>query len=122
MQLLPKSIKQKLPALYAQESQKDPTVQIKYFDPTGSWTWYVLEGSPVDANGYHDTDKEKVDFLFFGYVIGTEPELGYFSLKQLETAKQGTEDFKSLPIERDLSFTPCKLSEIKRGLRKQGFW
>src|SRR5512147_1731293 len=70
MQLLTQEIKQKLPALYSQENENDPLVVCKFFDPTGSWTWYAYEGSPVDENGYFDTDKPKVDFLFFGLVVG----------------------------------------------------
>lgn len=60
MQLLSNEILRKLPALYSQENQKDPLVVVKFFDPTGSWTWYAWEGSPVDEHGYYDTDKEKV--------------------------------------------------------------
>jgi hypothetical protein len=68
------NVPKELPALYSQENEKDPMVYAKYFDPTGSWTWYATEGSPVDENGYCGIDKEKVDFLFFGYVIGEEAE------------------------------------------------
>ena len=114
MQLLTQEIKQKLPALYSQENVEDPLVICKFFDPTGSWTWYAAEGSPVDENGYFDTDKPKVDFLFFGLVVGGESELGYFSLKELTEAKQGLRGIQALPIERDLCFTPCRLSEIKK--------
>lgn len=103
MELLPKEIKDKLPALYAQENEKDPVVYVKYFDPTGSWTWYATEGEETE-NG---------DFLFFGFVVGFEPELGYFTLSQLKTAKQGLRGLQALPIERDLYFTPCRLSEVK---------
>jgi len=104
MELLPLDIKEKLPALYAQEQVKDPMVFVKYFDPTGSWTWYATEGEETDNN----------DFLFFGLVIGFEAELGYFTLNQLEIAKQGLTGLQALPIERDLYFTPCRLSEVKR--------
>jgi hypothetical protein len=114
MKLLTKEIIQKLPKLYSQENEKDPMVICRFFDPTGSWTWYAIEGSPVDENGYGDTDKPKVDFLFFGYVVGHEPELGYFSLHELETCKQGLTGLKALPIERDLAFTPKRLSEVKK--------
>ena len=104
MQLLTDEIKNKLPALYAQENEKDPMVYIKFFDPTGSWTWYAMEGEETE-NG---------DFLFFGYAIGFEAELGYFLLSQLETAKEGLTGIRALSIERDLYFTPCKLSEVKK--------
>ena len=75
MKLLTKAIMQKLPPLYSQENEKDPMVICKFFDPVGSWTWYAYEGSPVDEDGYFDTDKEKVDFLFFGLVIGFVAEI-----------------------------------------------
>jgi hypothetical protein len=46
-----------LPALYATENtQGDPLVRIKLFDPTGSWTWYLLEW-----DGQHEA---------FGLVVG----------------------------------------------------
>jgi hypothetical protein len=114
MKLLTKEIKRRLPALYSQENEKDPMVICKFFDPSGSWTWYAIEGSPVDENGYYDTDKEKVDFLFFGLVIGFEPELGYFSLKELVSAKQGRMGLLALPIELDICFKPCRLSQVKK--------
>ncbi len=119
MKLLTEEIRQKLPPLYSQENETDPMVYCKFFDPVGSWYWYATEGSPVDENGYFDTDKEKVDFLFFGFVVGVVPELGYFSLNQLQNAKQGRTGLWALPIERDRFFTPCRLSEIekKHGIR-----
>jgi hypothetical protein len=56
-----KHLKKQIPALYSQENAKDPPVVCKFFDPVGSWTWYAIEGSPVDEDGYFDTDKAKVD-------------------------------------------------------------
>jgi Protein of unknown function (DUF2958) len=55
-----------------------------------------------------------VDFLFFGYVIGQEAELGYFSLSELEQIRGRF----GLPVERDLSFKPCRLSKITSGERR----
>lgn len=114
MKLLTEEIKRNLPALYSQDNEQDPLVICKFFDPTGSWTWYAYEGSPVDEHGYYDTDKEKVDFLFFGLVIGFENEFGYFSLNELTNAKRGLTGIRALPIERDEYFKPCRLSEIKK--------
>src|SRR5512144_1808982 len=102
MKLLTQEIRAKLPALYSQENKKDPIVICKFFDPTGSWTWYAYEGSPIDENGYYDTNKPKVDFLFFGLVIGFVPEFGNFSLKELTEAKQGLSGIQALAIEREL--------------------
>jgi DUF2958 family protein len=112
--LLPELLKERMPPLYSQEHERDPLVVVKYFDPVGSWTWYATEGSPVDEDGYMDTDKPKVDYLFFGLVVGFEPELGYFSLNELKTAKEGLRGLRALPIERDIYFRPRRLSEITR--------
>ena len=63
MKLLTEELKKQLPPLYSQENVKDPMVICKFFHPLSPLTWYAIEGSPVDADGYYDTDKEKVDFL-----------------------------------------------------------
>ena len=99
----------KLPALYSQEDNPDPMVVVKFFTSDADWTWYAIEGSPVDADGYYDTEKEKVDFLFFGLVSGTAVELGYFSLSELTSIRGKF----GLHVERDLSFEPTRLSEVK---------
>ncbi len=112
--LLPEILKERMPALYSQEHERDPVVVAKYFDPVGSWTWYALEGSPVDEDGYYDTNKPKVDYLFFGLVKGFETELGYFSLNELKTAKEGLRGLQALPIERDVWFREQRLSEVRR--------
>jgi hypothetical protein len=71
----------------------------------------------VDKDGYYDTDKEKVDFLFFGLVSGFEVELGYFSLSEL----QGARGPLGLPIERDLHFEPTSLRQLQeKHLRERG--
>jgi hypothetical protein len=99
-----------LPALYAQEENPDPMVVSKFFTPDAGWTWYAIEGSPVDEDGFYDTDKEKVDFVFFGLVSGLEVELGYFSLSELKSIRGKF----GLPVERDLHFQPTRLSEVKK--------
>jgi len=109
MKLLTEELKKQLPPLYSQEHEADPLVMCKFFHPLSPWTWYAYEGSPVDENGYYDTDKEKVDFVFFGWVNGDVPELGYFSLSELESVT-----VKGLGIERDLHFKPTRLSEVKK--------
>src|SRR5215467_6083997 len=109
VKLLTEELKQQLAPLYSQEKVSDPMVVCKFFHPLSSLTWYAIEGSPVDEDGYYDTDKEKVDFLFFGWVYGDHPELGYFSLSELESV-----NVMGLGIERDLHFTPMRLSEVKK--------
>lgn len=109
MELLTEELKKHLPPLYSQQSVEDPMVICKFFHPLTSTTWYAIEGSPVDADGYYDTDKEKVDFLFFGWVYSDFPELGYFSLSEMNDVK-----VMGLGMERDLHFRPKRLSEVKK--------
>ena len=99
MILLPKELVEQLPALYAQENEKDPMVYAKFFTPDAGWTWYVTEGSETE---------DRSDFIFFGYVIGQAREWGYFSLKDLTSARGPL----GLPIERDLHFKPARFSEV----------
>src|SRR5689334_9734702 len=108
--LLPDEIKAKLPPLYANEALgMEALAQVKFFTPDSGWTWYASEGSPVDADGYMDTHEEKVDFFFFGLVVGFETELGYFALSELEEWRSPL----GLPVERDEWFTPTSLAILK---------
>jgi len=96
MELLTQEIQDRLPKLGHQDG-KDPTevkVVVKFFDPTGSWTWYVTEGE----------QREDGEWEFFGLVRGFETELGSFTLSELHHAKDGLRGLNSLPIERDLHF------------------
>jgi hypothetical protein len=109
MKLLIKALLKKLPALYSQEDNPDPLVVCKFFTPDAGWIWYAIEGSTVDEDGYYDTAKVKVDYLFFGLVAGLEVELGYFSLSELKSICGAF----GLSVERDLYFEPTRLSEVK---------
>ena len=109
MTLFPEEVRKHLPPLYSQEHEPDPMVICTFFHPLSTMTWYAIEGSPVDADGYYDTDKEKVDFLFFGWVYSDFPELGYFSLSEMQAVR-----VMGLGIERDLHFQPKRLSEVKK--------
>lgn len=108
--LLDAETRAKLPELYSgEEKGEDALAQVKFFTPDAGFTWYASEGSPVDEDGYFDTDRKKVDFLFFGLVAGFEVEFGYFSLSELESVRGSL----GLPIERDLYFEPKPLRELK---------
>jgi hypothetical protein len=96
MKLMTKELRKKIPPLYSQESTKDPIIHVKYFTPDSSWTWYVLEFDGKDT--------------FFGYVDGICPELGYFSLSELERIRGPL----GLKVERDLYWKPKPLSEVKK--------
>ena len=83
MKLLTKAIRDTIPKLHEQEDKGDEAIiHVRFFDPTGSWTWYATEGEPVlDENG------EEIDFMFFGLVHGDDKEWGYFNLSQLKEVK-----------------------------------
>ena len=87
-------LRTQLPQLYSQEEVDDPKAIAKFFTPDSNWTWYATEFDGKDT--------------FFGLVDGFEKELGYFSLKELESIRGAF----GLPIERDLWFEPTPLSEI----------
>ena len=92
MKLLTEAIKKAIPALYSTEQREDRKFICKFFDPCGSWTWYVAEGS----------EQENGDWLFYGLVDGFEKEWGYFTLSELESVKgRGP---LGLGIERDIYF------------------
>lgn len=115
-ELLDAETRARLPDLYSQDEKGlDALAQVKFFTPDSNWTWYASEGSYVDEDGYFGTNKEKVDFLFFGLVSGLEIELGYFSLSELE----GAHGPLALPIERDLYFEPKTLRELQEWHEQQ---
>jgi len=106
MKLLTEEIKTRLPKLYSQDGKEPQDVKIivKFFDPSGSWTWYVTEGEQVE-NG---------DWEFFGLVDGFEKELGYFRLSEIEHATVVASGLRGLPLERDLHYGfEHTLAEVK---------
>jgi hypothetical protein len=76
--------------------------QVKFFQPWGSWTWYVTEGEPV-----LDDDGTELDFEFFGFVVGEFPEWGSFSLNELKSIHGPV----GLKIERDIFWEPTPLKK-----------
>jgi len=95
MNLLPNYIKKTLPPLYSNEHNTNPIIKVKYFCPWNKWTWYGIEFDGKD--------------IFFGFVYGDFPELGYFSLKELTSVKGPW----GMTIERDIHFQPTELNKIK---------
>jgi hypothetical protein len=94
MKLLTKDIIKQLPSVRSQEEKGlDALAVVKFFTPDSSWTWYASE-----------FDGE----MFYGLVVGFEPELGYFSLSELTN----TRGKLGLPIERDKWFKPTPLREF----------
>src|SRR6266853_938318 len=95
MKLLTDELRARLPPLYSQEAETEPTVYAKFF--LSGWTWYVTEGSPQED-----------DFLFFGFVVGLESEFGYFLLSELESVRTPL----GLGVERDLAFREGRLTDV----------
>ena len=97
MKLMTKAIEDRFAKLGRQEEKGDSAIVVaKFFDPTGSWTWYATEYDPAER-------------VFFGLVHGFEDELGYFSLDELSSVRGRF----GLGIERDLHWTECPLSEVR---------
>ena len=95
MELITQNIKEQIPKLYETEEQNNPIVYVKLF--LDGWTWHITELS-IDGD------------IAFGYVVSPfESELGYFSLKELETIKGSLK----LGVERDSSFKPTALALIR---------
>jgi hypothetical protein len=86
--LLDDVLRHALPKLREQSDSQDPIVFAKFFFPASRWTWFVTEGQQTNN-----------DFLFFGHVMGFEPEWGYFSLSELESI-----EISGAKIERDVYF------------------
>jgi hypothetical protein len=94
--LIPKELINSIPKLYETEEQTDPIAFVKLF--LDGWNWYITEIS-IDEN------------IAFGYVASPfESELGYFSLNEIQSIKGSL----GIGVERDLSFKPTKLSQIKK--------
>jgi len=101
MKLLTKALRKQLRPLQATEAEEDPLIICKFFYPDFSWTWYAIE-----------FDGENI---FYGFVDGDFPELGYFSLAELQ-ANHGQ---WGLPIERDRFFKPCRLSTLRAQIDRE---
>jgi hypothetical protein len=92
MKLLTAAIiaKLKKSPLGSTDGLKTRPIIVKFFNPTGNWTWYATEGEL----------QEDGDWLFFGLVEGHEAELGNFLLSELANYKGRL----GLGIERDMYF------------------
>jgi len=96
--LMPKEVSKKIPQLYSQDGNKNPTVYLKIFSPYSNYTLWVTEFDGEDT--------------LYGYVTGTgSNEWGYSSLNELASSSRN-----GLPLfERDKYFTPKKFKSINFG-------
>jgi len=100
---VPSWIKPILPSLRDTEKVDDPVVLLKWFTPDSSWTWFITEVQQEDEEA-------------FGLVDGHEAELGYVNIEEMAQVVGP----RGLHIERDLHWTPVRLSQI-RG-KSRGSW
>ena len=96
--LIPQNLLNQIPDLYETERSLNPICQIKLFTPDAQWTWYIIEISKEDKS------------TCYGLVKGFESELGYFSLKEIESIKGAL----GLGVERDIAFKPTALAIIRK--------
>ena len=95
MELLTKEILDKFKETGNQDGKgAEAIVIVKFFDPTGSRTWYATEFDGED--------------IFFGLVDGFELEWGSFRLSELKSFKGPL----GLGIERDLYLGMPRLKDI----------
>ena len=99
MKLLTDSIKNEAEKQYAKAGDMDQKVVAKFFDPMGSWTWYLMNKDPES------------DYCW-GIVDGNAVEMGSFGLDELQDY---TGHF-GLGIERDTSFEPVEANVIWKKL------
>lgn len=93
MMLMTKELETRFQAIGSQETNPDPIVIAKYFNPYGGGDWFATEYDPTDK-------------IFFGYVSlfnDWNNEWGNFALSELEENK----------IERDLYIKELPISESK---------
>ncbi len=119
MELLTDELKQRFPPLYSKDGEdpKDVLVIAKFFNPCGAGTWYATEGSaqlsdgrevPLSQMDHLPDGIEVEDVIFFGLANILEPELGNFSLRELQSLRlMGG----ALGIERDLHLGNITLTD-----------
>ncbi len=102
MKLMTTEISEQLQKQYSMGSDMDQMVVAKFFDPSGSWTWYAMNQDPEDPS------------YLWGIVKGLEIEIGSFSLDELQAFKGRL----GIGIERDLFFKPMPAREVWEKLLK----
>ena len=109
MELMTKGIREEFKKVGDQENVEpaDKICVVKFFDPTGSWTWWATEILLDDGEDVLTMPEDEI--IFFGLVDGFELEWGTFSLAELKEVRGAL----GLGIERDLyGGYPKKMGEI----------
>jgi hypothetical protein len=103
VKLITPEIREATPAIRGNEGKplNEHIITAKFFTPWSNWTWYMTE---------LDNDEDYA----FGYVVGLDSELGYFSISELEALRSPS---GRLTVERDLHFGKHTLAEVVNGAR-----
>ena len=94
MKLLTKEIEASLINAEPDRPSEETPIVVKFFTPDGAASWFICDGHKIE-NG---------DWLLFGFCDLGDPqmaELGYVSLKELESIRGGL----GLSVERDLHYS-----------------
>ena len=96
MKLMTKSIEKQAQKQYKLGSNLSQMVVAKFFNPSGSWCWYLMNQDPEDP-----------DYLW-GIIKGNDIEMGSFSLSELKNYRGAF----YCGIERDRFFKPTTAKKI----------
>lgn len=97
MKLITAEIAMQLSAQYSKGAELEgQNVIVKLFDPSSSWTWYIMNQDPEDC------------YYLWGIVKGFEVEMGSINLAALQEYKGRL----GIGIERDLHFSPMPAKEV----------
>lgn len=102
MKLLTKAIETKAKKQYSLGADSNQMIVAKFFNPIGSWSWYLMNIDPNDSD------------YAWGIVKGFEVEEGSFSISELENIKLPM----GMHVERDLYFTPLPAKELWEKLNR----
>ena len=67
MKMMTKEIEKGLPKLRSQDGKdpKEVMIAVKFFDPTGSWTWFATEGEKTGEIIQEGAYRGEADYEFF---------------------------------------------------------
>ncbi len=117
MKMITKAIAKKLVAadlafLESDDGTTGDEIVVKFFNPVGAATWWIVTGTPLNADGEPDYDTDNpADWHLFGFVTlgdARDAELGYVLLSQLEEIK----GMFGLGIERDMYYGGGSLKAV----------
>lgn len=118
MKMITKAIAKKLKAadlafLESKDGKTSDDIAVKFFNPCGAATWWIVSGTPLGAvNGEPDYETETpADWHMFGFATlgdAMNAELGYVLLSELKSIKGPF----GLGIERDMYYSGGSLKEV----------